>query len=344
MGNNVAARKKDFYISGMTEDLNGGIFHCRWENDAVQVRKFYPLERNLFLCWSPDKRTIYASSQHEGVGFVSAYKVDDRGDLELKNTVQADGRSVCFLQTSPDGKFLYSANYASGNISEFTINEDGALGVLKQSIRHVGSSIHSEQSSPHPHCCTFTPDKRYLCVADLGTDKVLLYPFDAGKGIAPVAEKEYAVPPGAGPRQLIFDVSGNFAYLLCELGNLIMRFRYCDGNLEFIDMVSTLPDGVENSSAAALKFSSNGKFLYASNRGHDTIAVFAVDQEGKPADVKFYPSAGSSPRDFNFLDDILIAANEFSGEAAFFKCDESSGRIFEVCGKIALPRPLYILV
>ena len=336
--------KKDFYISGMTEDLNGGIFHCQWQNDTVQLKKFYPLERNLFLCWSPDKRTVYASGQHDGAGFVSAYKVDESGGLELKNTLPADGRSVCFLQTSPDGKFLYSANYASGNISEFTIAEDGSLGALKQSIRHVGSSIRSEQSSPHPHCCTFTPDKCYLCVADLGMDKLLLYPFDAERGISPAAAKEYAVQPGAGPRQLIFDVSGNFAYLLCELGNSIMRFRYCDGDFEFIDMVSTLPAGAENSSAAALKFSSNGKFLYASNRGHDSIAVFAVSRDGKLADVEFYPSAGSSPRDFNFLDDILIAANEFSGEAAVFKCDESSARIFDLCGKIALPRPLYILV
>ncbi len=344
MGNNVAARKKDFYISGMTEDLNGGIFHCVWLDNCVQVRKFYPLERNLFLCWSPDKKTIYASSQHAGVGFVSAYGVDENGALELKNSIPANGRSVCFLQCSADGKYLYSANYASGNISEFTINEDGSLDVLNQSISHVGSSIHPEQTSPHPHCCTFTPDNRYLCVADLGTDKLLLYPFDAEKGISSVAEKEYAVQPGAGPRHLIFDRDGRFAYLLCELGNLIMRFRCFDGNLEFIDTVSTLSEEGGNSSASTLKFSSNGKFLYAGNRGHDTIAVYSVDHGGKLAIQRFYSSGGSSPRDFNILDDIMIVANEFSGEAVFFKCDENSGAIFDLCGRISLPRPLYVLI
>lgn len=344
MENNVAARKNDFYISGMTEDINGGIFHCSWQNNCAQVRKFYPLERNLCLCWSPDKRTIYASSQHAGVGFVSAYAVDENGALELKNSIQANGKSVCFLQTSGNGRFLYSANYASGNISEFTIGEDGAIADLKQSISHTGCSIHAEQTSPHPHCCTFTPDNRFLCVADLGADKILLYAFDAEKGISPVPAREYAVQPGAGPRHLIFDRDGRFAYLLCELGNSIMRFRYCDGEFEFIDTVSTLPHGAVNSSASTLKFSSNGKFLYAGNRGHDSLAVYSVDLDGKLAIQRFYSSGGSSPRDCNILDDIMIVTNEFSGEAAFFKCDENSGSIFDLCGRISLPRPLYVLI
>ena len=335
-----------FYISGMTEDSNGGIFRCVWRNQTPETADFYPLERNLFLSWGATRETIYASTQHNGIGGVAAYHVDQNGKLHLLNKLPANGKSVCFLQISPDGKFLYSANYASGNISEFTIASDGSLAGLNRSINHTGNSIHAEQSSPHPHCCTFTPDNKYLCVTDLGTDKILLYSYDPDKGIAPAAAKEYSVTPGSGPRHLFFDTKGNFAYLICELGNVIQRFSYDRGELSFIDSVSTLPDGENSSSASTMKFSRNGRFLFAGNRGNDTIAVFTVDENGKLANKIFYPSGGSSPRDFNFLPkaNILAVANEFSGKTVFFICDDNSGQITEVCGELALPRPLYILV
>lgn len=335
-----------FYISGMTEDCNGGIFRCVWQNNAPKTEDFYPLERNLFLSWGATRETMYASTQHDGIGAVAAYHVDKNGKLHLLNTLTAKGRSVCFLQISANGRFLYSANYASGNISEFTIAADGSLADLKQSIDHTGSSIHPEQSSPHPHCCTFTPDNRYLCVTDLGTDKILLYSYDPDKGIAPAAAREYSVAPGSGPRHLFFDAGGKFAYLLCELGNVIQRFSYDRGELCFIDSVSTLPDGENNGSASTIKFSGDGRFLFAGNRGSDTIAVFAVDKNGGLSISDFYPAGGSSPRDFSFLpgENIFAVANEFSGEAGFFTCDSSTGKIFEACGKLTLPRPLYILV
>ena len=335
-----------FYISGMTEDRNGGIFRCVWRDNAPQIEDFYPLERNLCLCWGPGRKTLYASSQHDGIGSVAAYNVDPQGKLRLLNTLPASGRSVCFLQASSNGKFLYSANYASGNISEFTLTPDGSPAALKQTIYHTGCSIHPEQSSPHPHCCIFTPDEKYLCVADLGTDKLLLYTFDPESGISPAATKEFSVVPGSGPRQLLFDAKGENLYILCELGNTIHRFNCRDGELNFIDSVSTLPPGANTSSAAAIKFSPDGHFLYASNRGNDSIVVFSVASDGKISVKNFYSSGGSSPRDFNFLPDknILIAANEFSQEAVFFNCDQTSGGIISTpCGKLSLPRPLYIL-
>lgn len=335
-----------FYISGMTEDRNGGIFRCVWRNQKPEIEDFYPLERNLFLSWGAPRETIYASTQHNGIGAVAAYHVDPHGKLHLLNTLPANGKSVCYLQISANGKFLYSANYASGNISEFTIAADGSLAALKQSISHTGSSIHAEQSAPHPHCCTFTPDNKYLCVTDLGTDKLLLYPYDPDKGIAPVAAGEYPVTPGSGPRHLFFDTERKFAYLVCELGNVIQRFSYAQGDFYFLDTISTLPDGENSSSASTIKFSGNGRFLFAGNRGSDTIAVFAVDENGRLSAGKFYPAGGSSPRDFNFLPgtNILAVANEFSGKTVFFTCDADSGHISESCGELPLPRPLFILV
>ena len=344
--NHIMNSTNCFYISGMTEDCNGGIFRCIWRNRTPEVKDFYPLERNLCLSWGATRETIYASTQHNGIGAVAAYNADQNGKLHLLNKMPANGQSVCFLQISPDGKFLYSANYASGNISEFTIAADGSLAALKQNISHSGKSIHAEQTSPHPHCCTFTPDKKYLCVTDLGTDKIIFYPYDPDEGASPVAAAEYSVTPGSGPRHLFFDPGSGFAYLICELSNVIQRFSYTGGNLNFIDTISTLPTGENNSSASTMKFSGNGRFLFAGNRGSDTIAVFAVNKNSKLTAEKFYPAGGSSPRDFNFLPgtNILAVANEFSGKTVFFTCDDSTGQIFEVCGELPLPRPLFILV
>lgn len=338
--------EKCFYISGMSEDDTGGIFRCVWKDEKPVVEDFYPLERNTFLERSADGKVIYASMQHDGAGGVAAYRVGEKGKLALLNTLPANGRSVCFLQASANGRFLYTANYASGNISEFVLNEDGSLAALKQSIAHTGSGIRSEQDAPHPHCCVFTPDKRYLCVADLGIDKVLFYPYDPEQGIAPEAAKEYAVTPGYGPRHLFFDAAGKFACLLCELCNMICQYRYEDGELIFIGSISTLPEGENSGSASTVKFSRDGKFLYAGNRGGDTIAVFAVDEKGILTAQRFYDSGGRSPRDFNFLPsgDILVVGNEFSGAAGFFRCDREKGEIFERCASLELPRPLYVLV
>ena len=336
----------NIYISGMTEDSKGGIFRCIWRGNAPQLEDFYPLERNLCLCWGPGRKTLYASSQHDGIGAVAAYRVDEAGKLSLLNAIPAAGKSVCFLQTSSNGKFLYSANYTSGNISEFALAEDGSLAALTQSINHSGCSIRSEQTSPHPHCCIFTPENRFLCVADLGTDKLLCYSYDPEKGIDAQCKEEFPLTPGSGPRQLLFDAQGKFLYLLCELGNEIQRFSYSDGKLHFIDAVSTLPPGAGESSAAAIKFSSDGKYLYASNRGDDSIAVFNVSDSGKLSVKDFYSSGGSSPRDFNILfeENIFVAANEFSSQAVFFNCDPNAGTIGTPCGELTLPRPLYILI
>lgn len=334
-----------FYISGMTEDCNGGIFCCAWQNGAPQLRDFVPLERNTFLAWGKDRRTLYASMQHDGIGKAAAFQVQLDGKLHLLNTVPADGKSVCFLQMSADGKFLYSANYSSGNISEFLLNDDGSIAGLNRTITHHGKGIRAEQDAPHPHCCIFTPDNKFLCVTDLGIDKVFFYRFDPLHGIDPDAAAEYHLSAGSGPRHIFFDASGKFAYLLNELGNTLQSFRYENEKLLPIEKMSTLPDESIASSAATIKFSSNGNFLYSSNRGDDSIAVFTLDSNGRFTRQAFFPSGGSSPRDFTFLPDteILAVANEFSGEVSFFNCDQDSGKIFTCCGKLSLPRPLYIL-
>lgn len=334
-----------FYISGMTEDERGGIFRCQWSDKTVQVAEFTPLRRNSFLAWSRDRRTLYGSMQASDGG-VASYRVGADGALQHLNTVYAGGRSVCYLEVSPDGRFLYSANYASGNISEFALASDGAVERLIRTVRHIGSGVRTEQRSAHPHCAVFTPDGKYLAVVDLGIDRVMLYPFVPGEGITAEAAGEMLLPPGCGPRHLVFAPDGKMAFLLCELGNELYSFGYENGKFTQLDKISTLPETYRGGSAAAIRFAPGGKRFFVSNRGSNTLAAVTFDGSGKLTVTGFFPAGGSSPRDFNFLpgSEIVAVANEFSGEAVFFNCAPDTGVIGGAAGVLSLPRPLYVLV
>lgn len=332
-----------FYIAGMTEDSSGGIFRCRWEG-TPRILDRTPLERSLFLSWGPDGKTLYAGARNNGHGAVAACRVAADGGLTLRNMLPSGGDSVCHLTVSADGGRLYCANYASGSFSEFLLNADGSLGKLNRVIAHRGRGIREEQRSPHPHCCVFTPNGGFLCVVDLGIDRMLLYEYDRSRGIAPVAAGVVALQPGSGPRHLCFDPSGRNAYLLHELDCSLRHFRYADGVFTPGSLTHTAKSA--GSAAASLRFSRNGRYLYAGTRGDDSISVFSVDDSGAPHWEQNFPTCGRSPRDFNFLPDcgILAVANEFSGETVFFACDPDAGTILDPRGRLAMPRPLYVLV
>ena len=334
-------RRNCFYISGMTEDASGGIFRCRWDG-TPRILDRTPLERNLFLTWGGDGRTLYAAARDRGRGAVAAFRVAPDGELTLLNMLPAGGDSACYLTVSPDGKFLYSANYASGNWSEFPLAPDGALAKLNR----VVDCRKDARAPSHPHCCVFTPDGKFLCVVDLGLDRIFLHAFDAGRGVSPDATEAVALETGFGPRHLCFDAAGQNAYLLGESSGEIQRFRYENGRFIPGCRVSALSaPGKVVGEAAAIRLSRNGKFLFASNRGDDSIAVFSVNASGELTLKTHVPSLGKSPRDFFFLPGcgIMAVANEFSDEVVFFACDQNSGEIGVPLGKLALPRPLYLL-
>ncbi|MCI5779838.1 MAG: lactonase family protein [Lentisphaeria bacterium] len=336
-----------FYISGMTEDERGGIFRCQWSGGAPRILSFTPLCRNTFLAWGKDGRTLYATARDRGCGAVAAFRVAADGGLTRLNILPAGGDSPCYLTVSADGERLYSANYASGSFSEFLLSPDGGLRKLNRVVAHHGRGIREEQRSPHPHCCVFTPDGGYLCVVDLGIDRMMLYEYDKLRGISPASACAVMLQAGSGPRHLCFDASGRNAYLLDELDCRLRHFRYADGVFTPGGLLRTVkPETPGGGAAAALRFSRNGQYLFTSTRGDDSIAVFSVDASGAPRREKTFPSCGASPRDFNFLPDcgILAVANEFAGETAFFACDQNTGTILELRSKLALPRPLYVLV
>ncbi|MDD3885641.1 MAG: lactonase family protein [Victivallaceae bacterium] len=338
----------DFYLCARSDAPDGGIYRLAFDGEKVIEKGFVHLGSSNFLCFSPDRKRLYATSNGKNGGGVAAYRVKANGDLEFINSLESGGVAACHMVCDPAGEFLYCVNYSSGNLTEFKLAADGSLASRTQIIQHEGHGPRADrQEKAHTHCTVITPDAKYLCVIDLGVDTIFMYPITPGRGITGEPKRNH-VTPGDGPRHIIFDRSGNFAYVVNELGNSVSSFRYADGELTKLDTVSTLPDGCSvKTKASAIRIDENERFVYASNRGYDSIACYRVVEPGKLVLFDIVPSGGSEPRDIAFLPGwkYLAAANEMSDTVAFFSFDPVSGRLTRVAGADTKRYPglLYIL-
>ena len=332
------------FITAWGDLPKGGIytFDIMDSGEPVQTA-FTPFYHAGYIAWSPDGKSMYVTGGGADADCVGAFSVTLDGECVPLNVQSSGGLSCCHLCVSPDGGFVYAANYRTGNFAEFPVLADGSLAPASRIVAHAGKGPHPvRQTEPHAHFCGMAPDGRYLLVIDLGIDAVMAYPFTPGKGISPEAVIKNTVTPGSGPRHLVFDAAGKNAYVITELGNTIQHLLYDGGRFELVGEISTLPRGVRCATkASAIRLSRDGRSLLASNRGFDGIAVFAVNGE-KLSCVTHALSGGSSPRDVNFFaDDRFVAAgNEFSDTVFFFDFDRIAGRIVPNGFRLDLPRPL----
>jgi 6-phosphogluconolactonase len=235
------------------------------------------------------------------------------------------------------GKNVLVANYNGGSIESLLVLEDGKLGAPATFIQHQGSSVNKQrQQAPHAHYITTDPANRFALTCDLGLDKVLVYRFDAAKGsLAPNEPPSVSIKAGSGPRHLAFHPNGRFAYVINEMVCTLTALSYDEkkGELKEFQTVSTLPSGQEMKSSfstAEVEVHPNGKFLYGSNRGHDSIVVFGVDQEtGKLSYVENQPTQGKTPRHFAIdpSGNYLLAENQGSNTIVVFRLDQNTGRL-----------------
>lgn len=294
-----------------------------------------------FLALHPDGAHLYAVSAiadfgGERTGAVSAYALDAAsGALKLLNRQPSAGPGPCHLVVDPSGKTVLVANYGGGSIASLPIAADGSLGAPRSAIQHAGSSVNPRrQEAPHAHSINLDPGARFALVADLGLDQVLVYRFDAAQStLAPHDPPHASTAPGAGPRHLAFHPNGQYAYVINELDSTVTAFRYCAeaGTLTKIQAVTTLPDGWsgENYPAEVLVHPS-GKFLYGSNRGHDSIAIFAVDgATGQLSPTGHAASGGKWPRNFAFDPSgaWMVVGNQNSNNVRFFRVDPGNGAL-----------------
>jgi 6-phosphogluconolactonase len=294
-----------------------------------------------FLAVHPNHHFIYAVNErgnYEGKksGSVSAFALDQKtGKLKLLNIVASGGVDPCSLVVDKTQKFVLVANYGSGSAAVFPILPDGSLGKSTADVQFTGHSIDPKrQEGPHAHCILPSPDNRFVLVADLGTDQVHVFRFDAAHGtLAPNNPPFAAVKAGSGPRHLAFSPNGKFLYVNSEMGNIVTVFAYdaAGGVLKELQTITTLPkDFTGNSTTAEIAVDHQGRFVYCSNRGHESIAVYAIDPaKGTLTPVEIVPSGGKEPRNFE-LDPsghFLLSANQNSNNITVFRIDPKTGRL-----------------
>jgi 6-phosphogluconolactonase len=273
------------------------------------------------------------------------------GKLTLLNIVDSGGTGPTHLVVDKTGKYVLVANYMAGSVAMFPILPNGSLGKASVVLPHTGHSVNpARQKEPHAHSIYISPDNRYVVSADLGTDQVYVYRFDAAKGTLEPNQPPFAtVASGSGPRHFAFDPHGRFGYVIQEMASTITALAYdaAHGQLSSVQTVSTLPADFKGSSTCAeVEMYPNGKFLYGSNRGHDSIAVFSIDPaKGTLTPLEYYSTQGKTPRSFALdpTGHFLIAANQESDSLVVFRIDPSTGRLTPTGQKEVSPSPTCVL-
>lgn len=335
----TASEEYFVYVGPYTREESKGIYLSRFDaatGELLDPELAAEMENPSFLAIHPNRKFLYAVSEVDAPALVSAFAIDPAsGALTLLNSAEPNGSAPCDLEVDATGRMLAVANYTSGSTSTFQIGADGKLSELTMLIEHEGSSVNEKrQQGPHAHSVDFSPDNRFCIVSDLGTDKVMVYKADPAAGKLTAHEPPSAgVEPGSGPRHFAFHPSGEYAYVINELASTITAFRWNAeaGTLSPIQTISTLPDGYDQpTTTAEIMAHPSGKYVYGSNRGHDSIAVFQVDPgTGELSLVEIAKSGGETPRNFAIAPNgrYLLAAHQKSDNIVVFELDEATGKI-----------------
>jgi 6-phosphogluconolactonase len=310
----------------------------------------------FFLALSPDRKYLYANHAKQFGGKeneqVAAYAIVGRtGELKLLNRQSSEGTATCYLDVDKTGKALLVGNYSSGSVAALPIKADGSLGEPASVIRHKGASVDPRrQKEPHAHCIVVSPDNRYAFAADLGTDQVLCYKLDpAAAKLTPNQPPFARSPAGAGPRHLTFHPSGKHVYVINELRNSVTMFDYAvdSGTLVEKQTISTLPDDFKGTSHCAdVKVTPDGRYLYGTNRGHDSIAAYRIGDDGRLSLLAIEPSLGKGPQNLAITPDgqWLLCANMPGNNVAVFRIDPKSGRLKSAGEPVKQPSPSCIML
>jgi 6-phosphogluconolactonase len=330
------AREHTVYVGTYTgPNASKGIYKFGFDTKTGEVTSPLELAAEIvspsFLAIHPNGRFLYAVNE-AGKGAVTAYAIDPKTKTLTKiNDQPSIGSGPCHINVDSKGKHVVIANYGGGSIAALPINKDGSLKPASSFVQHKGSSINqSRQKEPHGHSVNFDKSGKYVFAADLGLDKVIIYKFDSNEGT--LTEAGFgALKPGSGPRHLAVAKDNKRVYVINEITSTVTGFNY-DGktNLTAFQTISTLPQETPGNSTAEIVIHPSGKFVYGSNRGHNSIAVFAVDKKsGELERVQNAPIEGKIPR--NFVVDptgkFLLAAGQDSNTIAIFSIDQSTGKL-----------------
>lgn len=335
-----------FYVGTYTENgsKSKGIYAYRYDAASQEITPLGLAAETRNPSWvaiHPNGRFLYAVNEVQNYngpnsGGVSAFSIDrNTGKLTFLNEVSSRGADPCYVTVDGTGKYVLVANYTGGSVAVFPVLENGRLGDALGFVQHTGHGPNPKrQEGPHAHSIDLSPDNRFVMVDDLGLDELLVYKFDASKGTLTPNDPPFAkLDPGAGPRHFALDPSGKFAYVISEMHSTVTAFSadLKAGTFRPLQTISALPEGFKGpNDDAEIEVHPSGKFLYGSNRGHDSITVFAIDSgKGTLALVEHASTSGKTPRNFAIdpAGKLLFAANQESDNIIVFHIDEKTGKL-----------------
>lgn len=354
--------KVRIYIGTYTRGESQGIYLCELDRSTGKISLVGPavsgaesIANPSFLALHPDGRFLYAVSEVDAYqetrgGAVAALAIGPDGQLSLVNHRPSGGVGPCHVAVDRAGRNALVANYGSGSAAVLPIGPDGSLAPATSVVQHAGSSVNRQrQEGPHAHSINVDPTERFAVVADLGVDKVFSYRFDPAAGTLAANEGlDLPLAPGSGPRHFAFHPSGKFAYVNNELTSTVTALAYDAqrGACEELQTVSTLPEGFAgNNTTAEVQVHPSGKFLYCSNRGHDSLAMFAIDAAtGRLTPLGQHPSGGKTPRNFGIDPGgrFLVSAHQDSHTVVVHRIDPQSGRLAAVGSEVNVPTPVCV--
>ncbi len=362
IGENCAMAQKTpdfywFYVGTYTSAKSKGIYYGKFEPASGKI-EFKGLAAQTispsFLAVNPDKNYLYAVNEAnlrgQKEGGVTAFQINKTtGELKEINQTLSGGNSPCHLTTDRTGKYLLVANYGSGTVACFKLNKEGGIEEKTAQIQHSGSGANqSRQKGPHAHWAGFSTNNKYAFVCDLGLDKILIYKFDESNGDLKPNDPPYVkLNDGSGPRHLSFHPNEKFAFVINELDSTITAIEYNNGSFKKLNSVKTLPtDFTGQNATAEIEVHPNGRFIYGSNRGHDSIVCFEFFPDKKNFQlIQTISSGGNVPRSFAITPDgnYLIAANQATDNLTVFKINSNTGTLTTVDEKVEVGSPVCII-
>jgi 6-phosphogluconolactonase len=341
------------YVGTYSRRGSEGIYGLRFDAQTgalTRLGALAGLHNPSFLALHPNGRIVYSVCEDEQAGSVAAIALHGESDASpVLNGQSTRGDSPCHLAVDPTGRWLVTANYSSGSVVLHPIREDGSLEPSSDLVQHSGHGPRADrQASPHCHSVTFDPSGRFIIVADLGIDRLMLYTIDPQRGKL-VPHRSVGVAPGAGPRHFAFHPSGDHGYLINELGNTVVGYHWDaeTGVLDPLQTLSTLPaDFTGESYCADLHVHPAGTFLYGTNRGHDSLAIFRVDPKiGLLEATGHVSTEGQHPRNFALTADgcWLLVANQDTDNIVIFRVSPDGGQLELTSELTGIPAPVCLL-
>jgi len=352
----ILSKESLVFVGSYTQGPSEGIYVYSWSSGMLE-HKFTAagVVNPSYLTIEPGRRYLFSVNEvrdHDGKlgGGVSSFAIDKKsGELTLLNQQPSLGGDPCYITTDRTGRFVLVANYASGTIGVIPVETDGYLDTPVDFAQHIGPGNHPRNPGPHAHCVEVDPTNRFVFACDAGLDKIMAYKFDSRQGtLDPHPDPWVETPREAGPRHITFHPTGMYAYVVTESGTTIIAYAYDSerGKLQELQTVPTLPEGFTGrNSCADIHVTPQGKFVYASNRGHDSVVIYAIDGEtGRLSYVGHQSTGGRTPRNFAIdpTGAYLLAANQNTDNIVVFSIDQQTGKLQPTGRTVEVSKPVCI--